>query len=109
MLANTSILPRKGLSLKRTGAFFSSLDANTSGALDRSDGAAPRANATSSRVGDAARAVYLILLAADDVGCALFAVVVLGSCFCVSLAVTTSKPASSSFALVSSISALLCF
>src|SRR5881392_2466758 len=87
VLANTSILPRYGLSLKRTGAFFSSLDANTSGALERSDGAASRANATSSRLGDAARAVYLILLVAEGaaVGSGFFVAALLAVCFWMSL------------------------
>src|SRR6266550_9567843 len=50
-LANTSRRPRYGLSLKRTGALASSSDPNAMGALDFSNGATPRANATSSRVG----------------------------------------------------------
>jgi hypothetical protein len=44
------------LSLKRTGPFFSSVDANVTGALERS-GAPPAANATTSRLGALAREV----------------------------------------------------
>src|SRR5436190_22026185 len=111
VLAKTSILPRYGLSLKRTGEFFSSLDANTSGALDRSEGAAPRAKATNSREGDAARAVYLSLLAADgdEPGAGFFGAVLPAIGRCVSLTEITSKPASSSFASVSSTCAVVSF
>src|SRR5690349_20101082 len=55
-LAKTSIWPRYGLSLKRTGAFLSSLDANVTGALERS-GAPPAAKATTSRFGALGRDV----------------------------------------------------
>src|SRR6476659_3388423 len=54
--AKTSIRPRYGLSLKRTGAFFSSLDAKVTGALERI-GAPPVAKATTSRFGALAREV----------------------------------------------------
>src|SRR6267378_3528534 len=71
VLANTSIFPRNGFSLNRTGALASSLDAKVSGALDVKKGAAPRAKAITSRPGATARDVSRTLLVA-----AAFAVVV---------------------------------
>src|SRR5687768_17791347 len=60
-LANTSIRPRYGLSLNRTGALFSSVDANVSGALECS-GDRPPAKAITSRFGAIAREVSLTRL-----------------------------------------------
>src|SRR4029078_3762091 len=55
-LAKTSMRPRYGLSLKRTGEFASSVDAKVTGALECS-GAPAVAKATTSRLGALARAV----------------------------------------------------
>src|SRR5882762_5360686 len=81
VLANTSICPRNGFSLNRTGALASSLDAKVSGALDVKSGAAPRAKAITSRPGATARDVSRILLVAtgfavvvDEISFASFAI-----------------------------------
>src|SRR5258708_16645534 len=81
VLAKTSIFPRKGLSLNRTGALASSLEAKVSGALEVKSGAAPRAKATTSRPGATARDVSRILLVVagfavrdDEVSLASFAI-----------------------------------
>src|ERR1700704_3697783 len=81
VFANTSIFPRNGLSLNRTGPLASSLDPKVSGALDVKRGAAPRAKAMTSRPGATARDVSRILLVVagfavrdDEVSLASFAI-----------------------------------
>src|SRR6266498_1165516 len=110
--AKTSIFPRKGLSLKRTGAPASSLEAKVSGVLEWNSGAVPRAKATSSRVGALGRAVSLSLLVlvvfgVPDAGVGSLAPLeaFVGALrFGAALDKAVSNPASSSLAVTSSAS-----
>src|SRR5262249_27258279 len=110
-LANTSNRPRNGLSLKRTGAAASSLEANSNGALERRKGALPRENAKSSRVGAPALAVSRNLLAPEE-GLPAGLVIIGGPAPLTddceesvrAFAGVTSNPASSNFVLRSSAS-----